>query len=35
MTVEQIITKIGTFIENRQTFMLLNSNCASANFEDF
>jgi len=24
MTVEQIFTKIGTFIENRQIFMLLN-----------
>jgi len=36
MTVGQIFTKIGNFIENRQTFMLLNCNCAKlANFEDF
>ena len=36
MTVEQIFTKIGNFIENRQIFMLLNCNCAKlANFEDF
>jgi len=36
MTVGQIFTKIGGFIENRQTFMLLNCNCAKlANFEDF
>jgi len=36
MTVRQIFTKIGNFIENGQTFMLLNCNCAKlANFEDF
>jgi len=36
MTVGQIFTKIGNFIENRQIFMLLNCNCARlANFEDF
>jgi len=36
MTVGQIFTKIGNFIENRQIFMLLNCNCAKlANFEDF
>ena len=36
MTVGQIFTKIGNFIENRQIFMLLNYNCAKlANFEDF
>ena len=36
MTVGQIFTKIGTFIENRQIFMLLNCNCAKlANFEKF
>ena len=36
MTVGQIFTKVGTFIENRQTFMLLNCNCAKlANFENF
>jgi len=36
MTVEQIFTKIGNFIENRQIFMLLNRNCTKlANFEDF
>jgi len=36
MTVGQIFTEIGTFIENRQIFMLLNCNCAKlANFEDF
>jgi len=35
MTVGQIFTKIGNFIENRQTFMLLDCNCANlANFED-
>ena len=28
MMVGQIFTKIGNFIENRQTFMLLNCNCA-------
>jgi len=34
MMVGQIFTKIGTFIENRQIFMLLNCNCAKlANFE--
>jgi len=36
MTVGQIFTKIGNFIENRQIFMLLNCNCTKlANFEDF
>ena len=36
MTVGQIFTKIGIFIENRQIFMLLNWNCAKlANFEIF
>jgi len=36
MMVRQIFTKIGSFIENRQVFMLLNCNCANlANFEDF
>jgi len=36
MTVEQIFTKIGNFLENRQIFMLLNCNCAKlSNFEDF
>jgi len=36
MMVGQIFTKIGNFTENRQTFMLLNCNCAKlANFEDF
>jgi len=36
MTVEQMFTKIGNFIENRQIFMLLNCKCAKlANFEDF
>jgi len=36
MTVGQIFTKIGIFIENRQIFMLLNWNCAKlANFENF
>jgi len=36
MTVGQIFTKIGNFIENRQIFMLLNCNCANlANFDDF
>jgi len=34
--VGQIFTKIGNFIENRQTFMLLKCNCAKlANFKDF
>jgi len=28
MTVGQIFTKIGNFIENRQTFVLLYCNCA-------
>jgi len=28
MTVGQIFTKIGNFIENRQIFILLNCNCA-------
>jgi len=36
MTVLQIFTKIGNFIENRQLFMVLNCYCAKlANFEDF
>jgi len=36
MTAVPIFTKIGTFIENRQIFMLLNCNCAKlANFENF
>jgi len=36
MTVGQIFTKIGNFIENRQVFMLLNCNCANvATFEHF
>jgi len=36
MTVGQILTKIGNFIETRQVFMLLKCNCAKlANFEDF
>jgi len=36
MTVGQIFTKIGSFIESRQIFMLLNCNYAKlANFEDF
>jgi len=36
MMVGQIFTKIGTFIENRQIFMLLNCNCSKlANFKDF
>jgi len=36
MTVGQIFTKIGIFIENRQIFMLLNCDCAKlANFENF
>jgi len=36
MTVGQVFTKIGTSIENRQIFMLLNWNCAKlANFENF
>jgi len=36
MTVGQIFTKIGSFSENRQIFMLLNCNYAKlANFRDF
>ena len=36
MTVGQMFTKIGNFIENRQVFMPLNCNCAKlANFEKF
>jgi len=36
MNVEQIFTKIGNSIENRQIFMLLNCNCANiATFKDF
>jgi len=36
MTVGQIFTKIGNFIEKRQIFMLSNCNCSKlANFEDF
>jgi len=36
MTVGQIFNKIGSFIENRQIFMLLNRICAKlAIFEDF
>jgi len=36
MTVGQIFMKIGHFIENKHTFMLLNCNCAKlANSEDF
>jgi len=36
MTVGQIFTTIGNFIENRHTFMLLNCNCTKlANSEDF
>jgi len=31
-----LLTKIGNVIENRQIFMLLNSNCGKlANFKDF
>ena len=34
--VQQVFTKIGNYIENRLTFVLLNSNCPKlANFEDF
>jgi len=34
MTVRQIFAKIGSFIENRQIFMLLDCNCAKlANYE--
>jgi len=36
VTVGQIFTKIGSFIENRQIFMPLNCNCTKlASFEDF
>jgi len=36
MTVRQIFSKIDNYIENRQIFMLVNSNCTKlANFEDF
>jgi len=36
MTIGQIFTKIGNFIENRQIFTLLDCNCAKIpNFEDF
>jgi len=36
MTVGQIFTEIGIFIENGQIFMPLNCHCAKvANFEDF
>jgi len=36
MTVAQIFTKIGSFVENRQIFVLLICNCAKfANFENF
>ena len=36
MTVGQIFTKFGNFIENRQIFMQLNCNCTKLpNFEDF
>ena len=36
MTIGQIFTKIGNFIEKRQIFMLWNYNCAKlANFKDF
>jgi len=36
MTVGQIFTKFGSFIENRQIFMQLNCNCTKLpNFEDF
>jgi len=36
MTVAHIFTKIDNFIENRQTFMVLNRNWAKlAIFEDF
>jgi len=35
MTVGQIFTKIGSFIENKQVFMQLISNCAKLpKFED-
>jgi len=36
MMVGQILTKIDNFIENTQTFMLLNCNCTNlANSEGF
>jgi len=36
VTVGQIFAKIGSFIENRQIFMLIICNYAElANFEDF
>jgi len=36
MTVGQIFTKIGNFIENKQIFMVINCNCTKLpNFEDF
>jgi len=36
LTVGQIFTKIGNFIENRQIFIQLNFNCTKLpNFEDF
>jgi len=36
MRVGQVFTKIGSFIKNRQTFILLKCNCAKfANFKDF
>ena len=36
MTVGQIFTKFGNFIENRQTFTQLNCNCTKLpNYEDF
>ena len=36
MTIGQIFSKIGNFIENRQIFTQLNCNCANVpNFEDF
>ena len=35
MTVGQIFTKIGNFIENKHAFMLLNCNCAMLANSDF
>jgi len=36
MTVGRIFTKIGSYIENRQIFMVLNCNCPKlTNFKDF
>ena len=36
MTVGQIFTKIGYYVENRQIFTVLNCNCAKpADSEDF